>query len=425
MIFSEIELIEEYETEIDVFDITVDHTHNFYANGICVHNCIGGFGAYSVMEKFQGISFDNLTPDLLDNPSKMEEVQRELQNAFDPIVDAVGEENVFAELQFNKLAPQHLVNRSLIEFSKRTGIKLTAAADSHYCRPELWLEREIYKKLARMRYEDIDASMLPTSKDVLKCELYPKNSGQMWDSYKEYTGGMSFYDDLLMKEAIERTHDIAYDMIKDVKMDTSIKLPSFVIPPGQTAFEALYEACKEGMLHKGLWGKSEYKQRLKYELQIIQEKGFAQYFLLTKMIMNIAYDNMLVGAGRGSGAGSLVNYLLGITQIDPLKYGLMFERFISTARCLEKGTKVLMVDGKSKNIEDVVVGDEVETDQGSRKILDTNQSFHDEVIEIVVSDQTFTCSPNHIWPISRNGEDMFVRADELLETDEIFVREKD
>lgn len=294
--------------------------------------CIGGFGAYSVMEKFQGIPFDALTPDLLDNPSKMEEVQRELGNAFDPIVDAVGQENVFAEVQFNKLAPQHLVNRALIEFSKRNGVKLTAAADSHYCRPELWLEREIYKKLGRMRFEDIDAAMLPQSKDALKCELYPKNADQMWDSYKEYTAGMSFYDDVVMKDAIERTHDIAYDMINEVKMNTSIKLPSFVIPPGQTSDGALVEACKEGLVRLGLDKKREYLERVKYELKIIKEKGFSQYFLLTKMIMDIAYDNMLVGAGRGSGAGSLVNYILGITQIDPMKYGLMFERFISLAR---------------------------------------------------------------------------------------------
>lgn len=294
--------------------------------------CIGGFGAYATLDKFQGVLFDDLKPELLDSSGKMEEVQRELNRAFDPIVDAVGEENVFAELQFNKLAPQHLVNRALIEFSKRTGIKLTAAADSHYCRPELWLEREIYKKLGRMRFEDIDAAMLPSSKDALKCELYPKNATQMWDSYKEYTTGMSFYDDILIKDAIERTHDIAYDMINVVKMDTGIKLPSFVVPPGQQPFEALFEAAKTGMTQKGLWGRKEYMQRLKYELKIIQDKNFSQYFLLTKMIMDIAYDNMLVGAGRGSGAGSLVNYVLGITQIDPLKYGLMFERFISPAR---------------------------------------------------------------------------------------------
>ncbi len=294
--------------------------------------CIGGFGAYATLDKFQGVPFDELKHELLDDPAKMREVQEELSKAFDPIADAVGEENVFAELQFNKLAPQHLVNKALIEMSRKTGIKLTAAADSHYCRPELWLEREIYKKLGRLRYEDINPDMLPKSKDALKCELYPKNADQMWDSYNEYCSGMSFYDDNVVRSAIERTYEIAHDMINPIKMDTGIKLPSFVVPPGQMPFEALYENCKIGMQQKLLWGKKEYMQRLKYELTIIKDKNFSQYFLLTKIIMDIAYDNMLVGAGRGSGAGSLVNYVLGITQIDPLKYGLMFERFISPAR---------------------------------------------------------------------------------------------
>ena len=348
--------------------------------------CLGGFGAYATLENFQGIPFDELKYNLLDDPSKMEQVQRELGNAFDPIVDAVGEENVFAELQFNKLVPQHLVNRALIEFSRRNGIKLTAAADSHYCRPELWLEREIYKKLARLRFEEIDAASLPQSKEALKCELYPKNAEQMWNSYKEYAAGISFYDDVLIKDAIERTYDIAHDSIKDIKMDTGIKLPSFVVPPGQMPFEALYEACREGMVQKGLWGKKDYMQRLKYELQIIKDKNFSQYFLLTKMIMNIAYDSMLVGAGRG---------------------------------CFVPETKVTMADRSEKMISDIQIGDHVLDAYNEEQIVVDKFEYdvEEEIVELEFENgKIVRCTKDHKFLTSNRG---WVEAQNLSDEDDV------
>ena len=81
-----------------------------------------------------------------------------------------------------------------------------------------------------------------------------------------------------------------------------------------------------------------------------------------------------------------------------------------------------MFDGSSKNIEDVVIGDEVQTDDGNRLVVDTSRSQHDEVLEIVVGEQTFVCSSNHLWPIIREGKYITVRADELLETDEVMLR---
>lgn len=294
--------------------------------------CVGGPLAYSTFSSFPDAKFDELVPSLVDDPNVRERVLSRVLDDIDRIVDAVGRENFFLELQFNRLGAQHLVNRMLIEAHRRTGIPLIVTADSHYCRPEVWREREIYKKLGWMNYSSYDASLLPQGIDELKAELYPKNAQQIWESYRQTTAGMGFYDDQLVCDAVERTHDIAFQMIGDVQPDTSVKLPSWSVPKGKTAPEALAEACDEGMRRMGLDGRGDYVGRLKYELGVIAEKRFDEYFLTMKAITDIAAERMLIGCGRGSAAGSLVNYVLGITQVDPLKYGLIFERFINPLR---------------------------------------------------------------------------------------------
>jgi DNA polymerase III subunit alpha len=294
--------------------------------------CIAGAFSFDALTEFQGVPFDDLKPELLDDPARMRSVLNRIGNTYDQLTDAVGRENVFAELQYNKLAPQHLVNRALLAFNKQTGAPLVSTADSHYCRPELWKEREIYRKLGRLNYDQINPDLLPKDIDTLKCELYPKNADQMWGAYKEYCGEHSFYDDQVIADSIERSWSIAHDLIGDVQPDTSMKLPSFVIPPGFTAFGALVEFAKEGLRAKCLHKNPKYVERLKHELRVINDMNFSNYFLTMKSIIDIAHAQQLVGAGRGSAAGSLVCYVLGITQIDPLKYGLLFERFISKSR---------------------------------------------------------------------------------------------
>lgn len=294
--------------------------------------CIGGSFAYATLSEFRNKAFDDITANLLDDVSAMQRVLTNIGNMHDPIADAVGSENVYAELQFNRLAPQHVVNRALIEYHKKSGIKLVSTCDSHYCRPELWKEREIYKKLGRLNYDQINPDLLPKDISTLKCELYPKNAEQMWSSYKDYCAPYDFYDDNLISESIENSWHIAHDVIGNVQPDISMKLPSFVIPPGMTAMEALIEYCKEGLKKKKLHKNRQYLERMKFELSIIRDKDFAQYFLTMKAIIDIAHDQQLTGVGRGSAGGSLVCYVLGITQLDPLKYGLIFERFISMSR---------------------------------------------------------------------------------------------
>ena len=296
--------------------------------------CLGGPLSAEVFKHLQQVEFNDLNYKLLDDASLAKKVMAGIGNTYGQLVDAVGIENVFLELQFNKLPAQHLVNRALIEFASQESIndKLVVTCDSHYARPEHWKEREIYKKLGWLNHKEFDPSQIPQSKEELKCELYPKNADQVWQSYIDTTKGMDFYRDTVVSEAIERTHDIAHDFIGDIVPDTSMKLPSYVIPEGTTADKALVDMCKKALVEKGLHTNKEYVERTIHELKVIREKNFSEYFLTMKKIIDVAWESFIVGCGRGSGAGSLVNYLLGITNVDPIEYGLLFERFLDPMR---------------------------------------------------------------------------------------------
>lgn len=300
---------------------------------IVLSACIGGPFAYDVFYELRDFPKERLNASLLDDAHILEKVLNRLENTYDGLCDAVGRENVFPEIQFNKLSEQHLVNRALIELSKKTGAKLVVTADSHYSKKEFWQARELYKLLGRLKFGEIDPTMLPKNIEDLKCELYPKNAEHIWDSYKRYSEGFSFYDDELVKDAIERTWYIAHEMIGTAVADRSVKLPSYVVPDGMTPMKALLDALKKRLREKGLHDKPEYVERLKKELGLIKEKKYEKYFLTMKEIFDEASQYVLVGPGRGSACASLVNYLLGITQIDPLKYpDLVFERFINKQR---------------------------------------------------------------------------------------------
>lgn len=296
--------------------------------------CLGGPLCYEVFKHLQEVKFDDLNANLLDDKAIFDKVLLGIGNSYDQLQDAVGIENVKLELQFNKLPAQSLVNRAILQFAKNSGLEsnLVVTTDSHYSTPDRWKEREIYKKLGWLNYKDFDPSQLPQSKEDLKCELYPKNASQLWDTYLDIAKEHDFYEDEVIKQAIERTHEIVHDEIGEINPDTKMKLPNYVVPAGVTEDKALLEACKEGLLWRGLSSNPEYIERLKVELGVIKTKKFSKYFLTMKAIMDIARDNMLVGPGRGSAAGSLVAYVLGITNVDPIEYGLLFERFLSVHR---------------------------------------------------------------------------------------------
>jgi len=324
------------------FDMIKRHAKG---NIVASSACIGG--------KLAKVVFDNQNPAEEWRTWKvtdynLEKIQAELKAVSDRFVDALGgPENYYVEIQMNKLGPQHLVNYHLMELSKRTGLKLLMTVDSHYSNPAHWREREIYKAMAwsSKTKGSIDPDTLPKTIDELKCELYPKNAEQIWAEYTKLKSDYPFYDDQIVCDAIERSYDIAHNLIGDVSIDRKVKLPAIGrlieksaldkllerftgMSEDDLAFKQLVVLAVEGMRKLGRGNDDEYIARLKNELETIKHLKFAKYFLTYHKIMAIVGDHMLIGNGRGSAAGSLLAYTLNITQVDPIRFGLLWERFL-------------------------------------------------------------------------------------------------
>ena len=248
------------------------------------------------------------------------------------MVDIFGD-RWYAEIQWNDIKEQHELNQYVIQVAQEFGVGLLSTADSHYPNPDAWKDRELYKRLGwlgkgRPSWAE-EESQLPEGVEEIGYELYPKNGDQMWESYKKYSQQSGFqYDDDAVLSSIEESHRIAFDRIENFLPDNTVRLPSFVVPAGFTATQALVNYSLEGLKDKGLHTNKEYTDRLRRELHVIDERGFSKYFLTMKSIADVATDMMLTGPGRGSAAGSLVAYALNITQVDPIKNGLLFSRFL-------------------------------------------------------------------------------------------------
>ena len=238
----------------------------------------------------------------------------------------------FGELQWNNVPEQHELNKYVIQMHEEFGIELISTADSHYPNPDAWKDRELYKRLGwlgKTNKPEWLTSELPVDADEIGYELYPKNGDQMWDSYKKYSEECGVeYDDDMIHDSLVKTHWIAHELIDDFMPDDTVRLPGFVVPDGVTAEQTLVKECIASLRRLGLDGQEGYVDRLKKELSVINDRGFSKYFLTMKAICDIANENMLSGPGRGSAAGSLVAYVLGITQVDPIKNGLLFSRFM-------------------------------------------------------------------------------------------------
>jgi len=239
----------------------------------------------------------------------------------------------YGELQWSKTPEQHILNKNIIQLHREFGIKLISTADSHYPNPDAWKDRELYKRLGwlgkSMSKPSYCSDVLPSSVDEIGYELYPKNGQQMWDAYKYYSDCCGVeYDDDLIRQSIEETHSIAHNRIESFIPDNTVHLPDFVVPPELTAEQTLKGLCIDRARHMNLHHDKEYVNRLREELEVISERGFSKYFLTMNAVASKANEIQLTGPGRGSAAGSLVAYVLGITQVDPIKYKLLFSRFL-------------------------------------------------------------------------------------------------
>lgn len=239
--------------------------------------------------------------------------------------DIFGRGRFFLELQFNEMdAEQNFINTSLVKLSKETGIPLTVTTDSHYSTAEEWAPRELLHLMgwSKKTVKDLPGETLDTK---IK-QLYVKSPEEMWMTYEKYASHC--IDQKTAIEAFQGTLLID-SLIEDFEPDTHQRLPkmNFENPWKEMGFRAI-----QGMKDLGIQDKEEYRERLFHELNVIKKKGIANYFLILGKIIGEAKKKMLVGPGRGSAAGSLVCYCLGITDLDPLQHDLLFSRFLDEDR---------------------------------------------------------------------------------------------
>ncbi|WP_317854128.1 DNA polymerase III subunit alpha [Chakrabartyella piscis] len=230
-------------------------------------------------------------------------------------LDIFGEGNFFLELQDHGMREQKQVNLALIQMSKETGIPLIASNDSHYT----------YK-------EDVEPHdillCIQTGKTVLDEDRMRYEGGQFYLKSPEEMAEL-FPE---VPEALENTVKIAERCNVEFAFH-ELKLPQFDVPDGKSAEAYLREVCQNGFDLKYPNPTKEMQNRLEYELTTIENMGYVDYFLIVWDFIKYAKDNDIsVGPGRGSAAGSMVSYCLSITTIDPLQYDLIFERFLNPER---------------------------------------------------------------------------------------------
>ena len=231
-----------------------------------------------------------------------------------------GEGNYFLEIQGNELADQARVNAELVKISQETGIPLVATNDCHYLLPQDAFAHEVLLCM--------QTGKTMSSPDRMKMDtdtLYVRSPEEMEALFAH------------IPQALENTEKIARRCQVALKTG-AISLPHFETAEGETAQAMLKRLCYEG-LEKRLVQRQTgiprqaYEERLDYELSVINSMGFTDYYLIVWDFIRFAHDNLImVGPGRGSGAASLAAYTLFITDIDPLKYDLLFERFLNKER---------------------------------------------------------------------------------------------
>ncbi|GIM31432.1 DNA polymerase III subunit alpha [Paraclostridium bifermentans] len=226
-----------------------------------------------------------------------------------------GEENYYLEIQDHNLPEQKEVNRELIRLSKEIRVGLVATNDVHYVRKE---DSKIHDILMciQMGKTVNDPARMRFGSD----EFYLKSREEMEEIFPE------------VQEALDNTSKIA--QMCNVEFDfNTIHLPQYDVPDGYTPQEYLRMLCFKGLKERYKKPSQEILDRLEYELGVIEKMGYVEYFLITWDFINFARENsIMVGPGRGSAAGSIVSYTLYITDIDPIKYSLLFERFLNPER---------------------------------------------------------------------------------------------
>ena len=226
-----------------------------------------------------------------------------------------GRDNFFLELQDHGIPEQQLVNQQLLRMSQETGIGLVCTNDVHYTYADDAAAHDILL-------------CIQTGKKVQDEDRMRYEGGQYFVKSPEEMAALFPY----APQALENTQKIADRCHVEIEFGVT-KLPKYDVPEGYTSWEYLNKLCWEGLSKRYQPVTEELKKRMEYELDTIKTMGYVDYFLIVWDFIKFARDHdIMVGPGRGSAAGSLVSYSLGITQLDPIRYQLLFERFLNPER---------------------------------------------------------------------------------------------
>ena len=231
--------------------------------------------------------------------------------------DIMGKDNFFLEIQSNKIPEQAIVNKTLIDMSRRHGFPLIATNDPHYMRRE---DAEWHDVLLCVQTNSNVND--PDRYRFAGDDFYFRSPEEMWEIFGKE-----------VPESLANTVAIADRCNVDLKFG-EYHLPNYAIPEGETLATHLRKMAESG-LHQRMGGDvtSDYRERLDYELGVIEQMGFPGYFcIVSDIIANAKEVGIPVGPGRGSAAGSVVAWALRITELDPIKHNLLFERFLNPER---------------------------------------------------------------------------------------------
>ena len=226
-----------------------------------------------------------------------------------------GKDHFYLELQDHGMPEQKMVNQGLLRLSQDTGLELVATNDIHYTYAEDAKAHDILL-------------CIQTGKKVTDEDRMRYEGGQYYCKSEEEMRKLFPY----AQEAIDNTHKIAERCNVEIEFGVT-KLPKYQVPEGFDSWTYLNHLCREGFKTRYPDDNGTLSRRLDYELGVIRTMGYVDYFLIVWDFINYARSqNIMVGPGRGSAAGSIVSYTLGITNIDPVRYNLLFERFLNPER---------------------------------------------------------------------------------------------
>ena len=252
--------------------------------------------------------------------------------------DIFGKDNFFLELQDHGIPAQRLVNQELMRMSRETGIELVCTNDIHYTYAE---DAEAHDLLL----------CLQTGKKVTDTDRKRYAGGQYYCKSPEEMAELFPY----APQALENTYRIAQRCNVEIEFGKT-KLPKYEVPEGFDSWTYLLHLCNEGLVKRYGDEAEKHRERLDYELGVIKRMGYVDYFLIVWDFINYAKQNgIAVGPGRGSGAGSIVAYSLAITDIDPIRYNLLLERFLHTQRVTMPHFEVYFCYERRQEVIDYVV----------------------------------------------------------------------